>query len=212
MNLAQLRRDYARAVLDESSVSRDPLAQLQRWLAEAAEAQVLEPSAMTLATASREGKPSARIVLLKGLDEQGLVFFTDQRSQKGSDLAENPIAALAFWWGELERQVRVVGSVSMVAPAESDSYFRSRPLGSRVSAWASQQSRVVADRPTLEGQWERAARQHPGEDIPRPPYWGGYRIAPAEYEFWQGRPNRLHDRLRYRKSAAGDWTIERLSP
>ena len=211
MNLAELRRDYARARLDESSVDQDPLAQLQRWLAEASEAQVLEPGAMTLATANRKGRPSARIVLLKGLDARGLVFFTDRRSHKGLDLVENPFAALVFWWGELERQVRVTGTVSTVGETESDSYFRTRPLGSRVSAWASQQSQVVADRATLEGQWKNAERQHPGEDILRPPYWGGYRVVPGEYEFWQGRPNRLHDRLRFRRS--GDvWTIERLSP
>ena len=212
MNLAELRRDYARAKLDERSVDRDPVVQLHRWLAEAAEAQLLEPSAMTLATADREGRPSARVVLLKGLDATGLVFFTDYRSRKATELAANPVAALVFWWGELERQVRVAGAVSSIAPGESDSYFRSRPLGSRLSAWASTQSQVVADRASLEAQWEQAARQFPGDAVPRPPHWGGYRLAPAEFEFWQGRPNRLHDRLHYRRAGGPGWVIERLSP
>jgi pyridoxamine 5'-phosphate oxidase len=211
MNLAELRRDYARAVLDESSTEADPLQQLRRWLNDAADAQVAEPSAMTLATATREGRPSARIVLLKGLDERGLVFFTDSRSRKGEELAQNPLAALVFWWCELERQVRVSGTVSRIAETESEAYYHSRPLGSRLSAWASHQSQVVSGRAALEAQWEALSRRHAAEAVPKPPYWGGYRVQADEYEFWQGRPNRLHDRLRYRKGTDG-WLIERLSP
>ena len=212
MNLADLRREYARAELDERSVDPDPLRQLSAWLADAARAELLEPTAMTLATASHEGVPSARIVLLKGLDERGLVFFTDQRSRKGRELDANPVAALVFWWGELERQVRVSGGVSRVSDAESEQYFRSRPLGSRLGAWASEQSVVLPDRATLDSRWEAASRRYGAGEIPRPPYWGGFRVVPAEYEFWQGRPNRLHDRLRYRRGATEAWIIERLSP
>jgi len=199
-------------MLDEGSVDRDPQQQLQLWLAEAARAEVLEPSAMTLATSTRAGRPAARVVLLKGLDERGLVFFGDARSRKGEELAQNPVAALVFWWGELERQVRVTGTVASIDAAESEAYYRSRPLGSRLSAWASHQSQVVPGRSLLEAQWEAAARRYADGEVPRPPYWGGYRVLPEDYEFWQGRPNRLHDRLRYRKNAPGGWLIERLSP
>jgi pyridoxamine 5'-phosphate oxidase len=211
MNLADLRRDYARAALDEGSVDRDPLRQFLKWMEEATRAEAQEPSAMVLATATRDGVPSARVVLLKGADPGGLVFYCDTRSQKGTELAANPVAALVFWWGALERQVRVRGSVERVAEADADQYFRSRPEGSRISAWASHQSQVVPGRSALEARWEEAARRFAAGEVPRPPYWGGFRIVPREYEFWQGRPNRLHDRLRYRKSD-GTWIIERLSP
>lgn len=212
MNLAELRRDYARATLDEYSAEPDPLRQFLRWLDEAGRAEVLEPGAMTLATATPDGQPSARVVLLKGADQGGLVFFTDTRSHKGSELARNPLAALVFWWCELERQVRVSGKVTRIDDAESEAYFHSRPLGSRLSAWASHQSQVVPDRATLEAQWEEASRRYAGGEVPKPPYWGGFRVTPDQYEFWQGRANRLHDRLRYRSVESGGWLIERLSP
>lgn len=212
MNLAELRREYARAELDERSIDRDPLKQLARWLDEAAQAEVQEPSAMTLATATPDGRPSARIVLLKGADQRGLTFFTDYRSRKGEELRLNPAVALVFWWGELERQVRVSGNAAPISEAESESYFLSRPSGSQLSAWASHQSQVVPGRATLEARWAEAARRYSGGEIPRPPYWGGFRVTPAEYEFWQGRPNRLHDRLRFRRDELGAWISERLSP
>jgi len=212
MNLGDLRREYSRAELDERTVARDPFRQLSRWLDEATEAELLEPTAMTLATAGPGGRPSARIVLLKALAPDGLVFFTDTRSHKGRDLAGNPVAALLFYWAELERQVRVTGTAARIPDADAEAYFRSRPLGSRLSAWASEQSAVVAGRAELEARWDAEARRHPHGEVPRPPYWTGFRVAPDEYEFWQGRPNPLHDRVRYRSAAGGDWLIERLSP
>ena len=165
----------------------------------------------TLATSTPEGRPSARIVLLKGADARGLVFFTDTRSRKGLELAANPEAALVFWWAELERQVRVCGSVEPIPADQSDAYFRSRPEGSRLSAWVSHQSQVVEHRGQLETQWADAASRYASGDIPRPPWWGGLRVRPSEFEFWQGRPNRLHDRIRYR-SGEGGWKLERLNP
>jgi pyridoxamine 5'-phosphate oxidase len=201
----------ARAALDEASINPDPNAQLLAWLEDAARAQVLEPSAMVLATASEDAVPSARVVLLKGADANGLTFFTDTRSQKGTELLANPVAAAVFWWGELGRQVRVNGAVSRVSDAESNAYFQTRPVGSRLSSWASHQSQVVPSRAMLEARWDEAAMRFGKDEVPRPPYWGGYRIAPVSYEFWQGRPNRLHDRLRYRL-VESKWILERLSP
>lgn len=212
MSLAELRRAYARAALDEGVMDADPLKQFHSWLDEALHAALLEPNAMTLATADRNGRPSARVVLLKGADDRGFVFFTDRRSRKGEELAENPRAALVFWWGELERQVRILGRVERADEVESDAYFASRPEGSRLSAWASHQSQVVEGREALERRWSEAAARYQGGVIPRPPYWGGYRVVPDEYEFWQGRSNRLHDRLHYRITGDGRWILERLSP
>ncbi|MBI5103780.1 MAG: pyridoxamine 5'-phosphate oxidase [Solirubrobacterales bacterium] len=204
-----MRRSYARGGLDEAALAPTWLEQLRVWLGEAAE--LLEPNAMVLATADARGRPSARTVLLKGLDERGLTFFTNLDSRKGRDLRENPYASVVFPWVELQRQVVVAGEVAPVPPEESDAYFASRPYGSRVGAAASPQSQVIASRSELEAVAERLAAEHP-EDVPRPPHWGGLRLAPETVEFWQGREDRLHDRLRYRRTAEGGWVVERLAP
>jgi pyridoxamine 5'-phosphate oxidase len=213
VDIAELRREYRRAALTEKAVDPDPVVQFERWLGEAIAAQLPEPTAMTLATVDAAGRPSARIVLLKRVDSRGLVFYSNYQSRKGAELAERPIAALLFHWVELERQVRVEGEVSRVTADESDAYFASRPREARLGAWASPQSRVIADRAWLEAE-VGAARERfsaAGEQLPRPPHWGGYRVEPQTFEFWQGRESRLHDRLRYRREA-GRWRIERLAP
>jgi len=211
VDLAALRRDYALATLEERDVDPDPIRQFERWFADAAAARVPEPNAMTLSTATRDGVPSARIVLLKGVDANGFAFFTDYRSRKGAELAENPLAALTFLWKEIERQVRITGSVARVSTEESEAYFRTRPPGSRLGAWASHQSAVLASREELQARVQDMAARFPDGDVPLPPHWGGFRVTPDEIEFWQGRPSRLHDRLLYRRGER-DWEICRLSP
>jgi pyridoxamine 5'-phosphate oxidase len=208
--LADLRKEYALKTLDEADVDRDPLKQFGVWMVEAIHAQIPEPTAMTLATADAAAHPSARVVLLKGLDPRGFVFFTNYESRKGLELAANPFAALTFFWKELERQVRIEGTVEKVSAAESSAYYVTRPLGSRVGAWASPQSRVIDNRAWLEKRWTELGAQ-PGENPERPPHWGGYRVIPGYLEFWQGRMSRLHDRIAF--SRVGDaWKIARLAP
>ena len=194
-------------------MSHDPFVEFARWFAEAQEAQIKDPNAMTLATATADGKPSARIVLLKGVDQRGFVFFTDYRSRKGDELEANPRAALVFYWAELDRQVRITGGVSLASHEESERYFKTRPLGSRLGAWASHQSQVIAGRSALEADLQEVERRFVSGDVPVPPHWGGYRVVPDSIEFWQGRESRLHDRIRYVREAGGKgWKVERLSP
>ncbi len=215
MSIADLRMEYRRGGLKESQVATDPFAQFAIWFTEARTAELPEPNAMTLATATPNGVPSARIVLLKGVDERGFVFYSNYESQKGRELAENPRAALTFYWAELERQVRIAGTVVRVSREESRRYFDSRPLGSRLGASLSHQSSVIPDRTALEAAWSRLAAEYeadPSRMVPLPDDWGGYRVTPASIEFWQGRPSRLHDRLRYQRQEDGSWRIERLSP
>jgi len=210
MKIADIRKDYALRRLDETDVDADPFHQFHAWLKEALAAEVPEPTAMTLATVDEDGNPSARIMLLKALDERGFVFYTNYESRKGRELAVRPRAALTFFWKELERQVRIEGSVEPVSAAESEEYFASRPLGSRIGAWASTQSATIDSRQWLEARVQAAAAQY-GENPPRPPHWGGYRVLPDWLEFWQGRQSRLHDRIAYTREAKG-WKISRLSP
>lgn len=209
--IADLRSDYRLKALLETEVNANPIQQFQLWFEQAVQAALPEPNAMTLATVSAAGKPAARIVLLKGFGEQGFVFYTNYQSQKGQELAKTPWAALVFWWAELERQVRIEGRVSKVSDAETETYFYSRPRGSQLGAWASEQSQVICDRTVLEQRLQDLEQQYQHQSIPRPPHWGGYRLQPDLIEFWQGRPNRLHDRLCYQRQDQS-WTIQRLSP
>jgi len=213
MDIPTLREEYARATLNEADAATDPFAQFSKWFDEALKSKVPVPNAMTLATVADNGAPSARIVLLKEADTRGFVFFTNYASRKGHELAGNPRASLLFFWAELERQIRIEGTVSKVNSAESDDYYPTRPLGARLGAWASPQSEVLPDRVVLEQRLAEMTERY-GDNPPRPPHWGGYRLEAETIEFWQGRTSRLHDRLRYRRSAQnpGGWIRERLAP
>ena len=210
--IADLRREYTLGGLRRADLNADPIAQFNHWFQQARGAGLTEPNAMTLATVGGGGHPSTRIVLLKAVDHRGFIFFTNYESRKGRELAENSHAALTIYWAELERQVCVSGTVGKIGSSESDQYFNSRPRGSRLAAWVSSQSEVIVNRAVLERKLNEVAAQHPGEQVPRPPYWGGYCLAPERIEFWQGRPSRLHDRFQYLKETSGGWHLDRLSP
>jgi len=210
-SITDIRKDYSLLTLNEAEAAADAIEQFSRWWNDALRAEISEVNAMTLATATSDGKPSARIVLLKSFDKNGFVFFTNYESHKGRELEENANAALVFFWKEIERQVRIEGAVEKTTAAESDAYFFSRPEGSRIGAWSSPQSKVIADRQTLETN-ELLYKEKFINSIPRPPHWGGYRVMPLRIEFWQGRSNRLHDRILYTKTNEGSWKVDRLAP
>ncbi|MBD1831493.1 pyridoxamine 5'-phosphate oxidase [Cyanobacteria bacterium FACHB-472] len=212
ISVADLRKDYKRSGLERADADPNPFKQFRKWFDQAREAQLPEPNAMTLATATSLGNPSARMVLLKDFDERGFVFYSNYESHKAQQLQENPWASLVFWWAELERQVRIDGRVEKVSDKESDTYFHSRPLLSQLGAWASHQSQVIDSREVLEQRLEELKEKFENQEIPRPRHWGGYRVIPTGIEFWQGRPSRLHDRLFYQLCDDGSWVIERLSP
>jgi pyridoxamine 5'-phosphate oxidase len=211
-SIADLRSEYKKGSLDEHDVNRDPFVQFDRWFKEAVNAKIPEVNAMTVATADASGRPSARMVLLKQYDERGFVFFTNYGSAKAKDLQQNPQAALLLFWEPLERQVRLVGRVEKVTAAESYEYFRTRPIDSQLGAWASQQSSEISARMLLEKAFMEMLEKFKNGEIPLPPHWGGFRVVPDEFEFWQGRTNRLHDRIAYRSQPDGGWKIVRLSP
>ena len=212
MHIADIRKDYRLQTLDEAGVAADPIQQFGIWWQEALQSEIVEVNAMTLATANEQGVPSARIVLLKGYDERGFVFFSNYESKKAGDLQVNPMASLVFFWKELERQVRISGRVEKVTELESDQYFQSRPEGSRIGAWASPQSTVISSRQVIEEKVEALQVSFEGKEIPRPLHWGGYRVVPSSIEFWQGRSSRLHNRIQYTLQSDDNWVIERLAP
>ncbi|MCL4211035.1 MAG: pyridoxamine 5'-phosphate oxidase [Phycisphaeraceae bacterium] len=213
MSIASIRTDYHGAPLDETEAARDPFEQFRAWIEAALMSKTPEPTAMVVATADEQGRPSARVMLLKGFDERGFTFFTNYESRKGAHLAVNPHAAMTFFWPELHRQVRIEGSVERVAREESIEYFSSRPRDSQLGAWASHQSAAIPGRHTLAARMEVMSKRFPeGTPVPTPEHWGGYRLSPTMIEFWQGRPSRLHDRLRYTRLADGSWRIDRLAP
>jgi len=210
-DLARMRKEYSRHPLDELDVDLNPFVQFHQWFHEATQAELPEPNAMVLATASPDGKPSARVVLLKGFDERGFVFYTNYEGRKSVELTANPQAAIVFFWGELERQMRIEGTVEKTTKQESEEYFKSRPIESRLSAWASKQSSVIPSRSYLERKMSDLNSRYGNREVPLPPFWGGFRLDPQVFEFWQSRENRLHDRVRYALQG-GVWHIERLSP
>lgn len=212
MSLADLRKDYSLAGLTEKDLARDPFRQFEKWFQEAEAAKIPEPNAMTLATATREGRPSARTVLLKGLDGRGFVFYSNYEGRKGRELDANPHVTLLFPWVAIERQVIIEGTVTKVAREESEAYFHSRPRASQLGAWVSQQSSIISGRAVLEDGFKAVEKKYAGQDVPLPANWGGWRVAPETVEFWQGRRSRLHDRLRYRRGKDGGWSVERLAP
>lgn len=211
MSLADLRKDYSLSGLLEKDLARDPFRQFDKWFQEATAAKLVEPNAMTLATATKDGRPSARTVLLKGVDGRGFVFYSNYESRKGREIAENPRASLVLPWIGLERQVIVEGTLAKVSREESAAYFHSRPRASQLGAWVAQQSSIITGRAVLEDAMKALEKKHAGAEVPVPPAWGGYRLTPETVEFWQGRRSRLHDRLRYRREA-GEWIVERLAP
>jgi pyridoxamine 5'-phosphate oxidase len=212
VSIADMRKDYSRQSLDASDVLRDPVAQFQKWFEEARQAALAEPNAMHLSTVNAEGKPAGRVVLLKGIEEGQFIFYTNYQSRKGQELAHTPWAALTFFWIELERQVRIEGKVSKVARQTSDSYFHSRPRGSQIGAWVSPQSEVIPGRDFLENRQQTLEDQFAGQEVPLPEHWGGFALIPEMIEFWQGRPSRLHDRIRFTLNEQQEWIIERLAP
>ena len=211
-SIADIRKDYQLQSLLETAVANNPFEQFNHWWDDAVKSELDEVNAMTLATASATGMPSARIVLLKSVSADGFIFFTNYNSHKGKELEENPFACLVFFWKELERQIRITGTIEKVSAAESDEYFHSRPVGSRIGAWASPQSSVITSRETIEANIVKYEQEFAGAGIARPAHWGGYIVRPTVIEFWQGRPNRLHDRLQYTKLQEGSWKLERLAP